>query len=184
MPIDAGDNGISLIELKTETIPYLIQTAFDSFSPTWQDATEENLRSGFLQCVSIAKNILNNEIRKAKADIEAEKILSKIYANAEDKRIIVLDRKYPYDQLQYYPEPIFVVYPRLGGTWGVEGVAVKKFSFEKRKNLPKAWAGLRDDEMGKISGVPDAIFCHRALFMAVARSKEGAIKLAQIAIES
>jgi len=50
--------------------------------------------------------------------------------------------------------------------------------------LPSAWAGLRDAELQKVSGVEDAVFCHRALFTAVARSKEGAIKLAQIALQS
>jgi len=53
-----------------------------------------------------------------------------------------------------------------------------------RKNFPKLWAGLRDEELQNVTGVPDAIFCHRGLFLAIAKSKEGAIKLAQIAVES
>jgi uncharacterized UPF0160 family protein len=41
---------------------------------------------------------------------------------------------------------------------------------------------LKDEELQKISGVSDATFCHRGLFLAGAKSKEGAIKLAEIAL--
>ncbi len=184
-PIDAGDNGISLFDLKGETMPYLIQHAFNSFTPGWKDASEEKLLEGFLQCVGIAKKILRNEIVRAQDVIEAEENIYAIYQNTEDKKIIVIDKKYPwYDQIQSYPEPLFVVYPRLDGSWGAQGVSADKFSIEKRKDFPASWAGLRDEELQKISGVLDATFCHRALFMAVAKSKEGAIELAQKALQN
>jgi len=57
-------------------------------------------------------------------------------------------------------------------------------SFENRKDFPNTWAGLRDEEFQKVSGVSDAVFCHRGLFLIGAKSKEGAIKLAQIALTS
>ena len=41
---------------------------------------------------------------------------------------------------------------------------------------------LTDEEFEKITGVEGAVFCHRTLFMAVAKSKEGAIKLAKLAL--
>lgn len=183
-PIDAGDNGINLFDLKSEVFPYLIQSAFNSFNPGWKDASREIITSKFLECVKIAKDILNNEIERAQDALEAEEIIFKIYQESADKRIIILDKKYPYEQMENYPEPIFVIYLRLDGSWGVEGVAENKNSREKRKSFPADWAGLRDEELQKVSGVSDAVFCHRALFMAVAKSKEGAIKLAQIAVES
>jgi uncharacterized UPF0160 family protein len=60
----------------------------------------------------------------------------------------------------------------------------EKKSFINRKDLPFSWSGLRDEEFQKVTGVSDAVFCHRALFLAVAKSKEGAIKLAQLALEN
>jgi uncharacterized UPF0160 family protein len=53
-----------------------------------------------------------------------------------------------------------------------------------RKNFPAAWAGLRDEELAKVSGVADAQFCHRALFTIAAKSKEGAIKMTQLALNA
>jgi uncharacterized UPF0160 family protein len=55
-------------------------------------------------------------------------------------------------------------------------------SFESKKYLPQEWAGKKDAELAEISGVPDATFCHNARFMAVAKSKEGAIDLAEKAL--
>lgn len=184
-PIDAGDNGIDLVvEFKHEIKPYFIQSVFNSFVPGWKNVSEDTLLAGFLECVKIAKNILNNEITRAQDIMEAEKIILAIYQDAEDKRIIVLDKKYPYEQMQNYPEPIFVIYPRLDGAWEAEGVNESEFSFKNRKDFPISWAGLRDEELQKITGVTDAVFCHRGLFMAVAKSKEGAIELAKRALTS
>ena len=99
---------------------------------------------------------------------------------------IVLDKKYPWEEIiSGYPEPLFVVFPRINdGLWGAESVPAILYTFERRKEFPEAWGGFRDEELQKITGVPDAVFCHRARFMCVAKSQAGAIKLAQNALES
>ena len=81
---------------------------------------------------------------------------------------------------------MYVVFQRRDADkfWEVEAVRDEAKSFVNRKNLPAAWAGLRGEELARVSGVPDAAFCHRGLFMALARSREGAITLAQKALEA
>jgi uncharacterized UPF0160 family protein len=184
-PIDAGDNGINLSDLKGDISPYYIQSAFSAFYPSWKDLSMENLYDGFIQCVKIAKQILEKEIEQAKDTEEARNAVMAIYENTKDKSIIVLDQKYPYESiLATTPESFFVIYPRADGQWAAKAQRKNLGSFENKKNFPTTWAGLRDEELQKICGVTDATFCHRALFLAVAKSKEGAIKLAQIALES
>jgi uncharacterized UPF0160 family protein len=185
-PIDANDNGIEIVENKSDVSPYLIQHVFGSMRPTWkEDSINED--DVFLKCVDMAKVILTREIIQAKDAIEAECELLKIYNETEDKRIIVLDKEnYPFDYFfSRFPEPVFVVCKRkINDTWGAKAVRADLQTFKNRKEFPEAWAGLRDADLQKVSGVSDAVFCHRALFLAVAGSKEGAIKLAQIALES
>ena len=53
----------------------------------------------------------------------------------------------------------------------------------KIEKFSAPWAGLRSEELQKITGVEDAIFAIGD-FLVVAKTKEGAIKLAQIAVES
>ena len=184
-PIDAWDNGFDLVENKHEISPYYLQHIFFAMEPTWR---ENDLKKDevFLKCVEIARIVLSREIIQTKDTVLAEKSLFSIYKSSEDKRIIVLDQNYPFEYILHkFPEPLFVVYPRsIDNSWGVKAVKQDPKTFKNRKDLPKPWGGLRGEELTKISGVSDAVFCHRGLFMAVAKSKEGAIKLAQIALQT
>ncbi|MFZ3011834.1 MAG: MYG1 family protein [Minisyncoccia bacterium] len=184
-PIDASDNGFDLVESKHEIFPYLIQDFFRVLRPTWRE-TDLDVDRMFLKSVQIAKEILSREIIYAQDSVLADETILSIYENTENKKIIVLDKNYDKKEvLEKLTETIYIVYPRsTDNSWGVEAIRKDFKSFENKKNLPNSWAGLKDNELQKITGVSDAIFCHRALFMAVAKSKEGAIKLAQIALES
>lgn len=182
-PIDASDNGFDLIESKYDTLPYFIQHFFHSMRPTWRETNVTNDQR-FLECVKIAKMVLSREIIQAKDSMIAEEKVILSYKNSVDKRLIILDEDYPYqDILDDLLELLFVIYPRTNDNlWGIKAVRKNKLTFENRKNLPKSWAGLRDEELQKITGISDAIFCHRALFLAVTKTKEGAIKLAELAL--
>ena len=70
------------------------------------------------------------------------------------------------------------------GKWKIEAVRSDVHSFKNRKDLPALWAGKRDGELAEASGVADAIFCHTKLFVAVAGSREGALKLAKLAVDT
>lgn len=178
---DAFDNGFSLFENRNETSPYLIQHAFLAMVPTWkEDLSNDEM---FLKSVTIAKEFLLREIIHMQDAILAEEAVSLIYNKAEDKRILILDKNYEEEAFLNFPEVLFVIYPRIDKTWGIRAVKNDLKSFKNRKDFPKSWAGLRDEELQNVTGVRDVVFCHRGLFLAVANSKEGAIKLAQIAVE-
>ena len=133
----------------------------------------------------MAKEILAREIIQAKDGVLAEEIVVSIYNNTQDKRIIVLDKHYPFEYiLNNFPEPIFVICPSrdIRNKWGVKALREDPKTFKNKKDFPKSWAGLRDEELQNVSGVGDAVFCHRNLFLAVAKTKEGAIKLAELAL--
>ena len=184
-PIDAWDTGFDIVENKYDLAPYLIQHVFFAMSPTWRE-DNSNQDEIFLKCVEIAKTVLSREIIQMQDAVSAEESLIDIYKKTADKRVIILDQNYPFEfVLHNYPEPIFVVYPRkTDNSWGVKAVRKDPRTFDNRKNFPKSWGGIRSEELQKITGVEDAMFCHHALYLAGAKSKEGAVKLAQIALES
>ena len=184
-PIDAWDNGVDLVENKSDISPYFIQHAFMSLLPTWrEDRTDVGYDSAFFKAVSVAKKILLREIIQVEDALSAEEEVVKAYNQSKDKRIILLDKHYPFEYILHnFPEPLFVVYYKESSKhWMVKAVRENPKTFDNRKDFPKAWAGLRDEALQKVTGVPDAIFCHRGLFLAVAKSKEGAIKLAELAL--
>lgn len=183
-PIDASDNGFDLIEKKHEIFPYLIQDVFAIFRPTALEKVNKDKQ--FEKAVILAKEILSREIKKANDKIEIEKIIQNFYENSKDKRLIIIDepkvsRQEIWDALQNFDEPLFVVYGD-DKDWGTVAMRKEINNFENRKYFPKSWAGLKDEELQKISGVSDAVFCHRGLFLVGAKSKQGAIKLAELAL--
>ena len=47
-----------------------------------------------------------------------------------------------------------------GGQWRVQAVSVAPASFQNRKSLPKAWQGLRDQELSELAAIPSCVFVH------------------------
>lgn len=185
-PIDASDNGFDLVEKKHEIFPYFIQDVFASFRPTALEKMDKD--KIFKKLVGWAKEILSREIKKFNNQEEIFEIIQDYYENSADKRLIVIEKprvsRYEiWDALLGFPEPLFAVYGE-DTDWGAVAMRKNMNSFENRKYFPKAWAGLKDQELQKITGVSDAVFCHNSLFLVGAKSKEGAIKLARIALES
>lgn len=87
--------------------------------------------------------------------------------------------------LQEMPEVLLVLYAESdegGERYVLRTVPAEAGSFANRMDLPASWGGLRNEELAAVTGVPDALFCHTNLFIAVARSREGALRLAELAL--
>lgn len=181
--IDAGDNGYAFFTYTQDDIEvYSFNTLVGSFGSTWKE--EDSYDDSFFEVVTIAEKILKREIKIAQDKIEAIPFVEDAYNTSEDKRIIVMDEYYPWHStLSKYSEILFVISPNKDKTkWRIN--AVQEENFVNKKDLPQAWAGLRDTELEKVSGVEGAVFCHRNLFMAASLTKESALKLAKLAIEA
>lgn len=82
-------------------------------------------------------------------------------------------------------EALFGVYPKEDGT---NLQTVREYGERKRdrKSLPGNWAGKREEELGNLIGIKDAVFCQSARFIAKAAiakavSMESILKMAEIA---
>ena len=67
--------------------------------------------------------------------------------------------------------------------WRVQAVTVEGKSFENRVSLPEAWRGLRDDVLVSITGIPGSRFVHAAGFIGGHDNYEGALAMAQAAVQ-
>lgn len=181
--IDGPDNGVALSEgfKFTETLPYNPGAMIEACNPTWrEDGALED--SYFMNAVRIASLILDREIIRARDAVIGYHCVREAYAAATDKRLIVLDKSYPWlDIAQSFSDVLFVVLPD-SDRWKIRAVPGTEL-FTNRKDLPASWAGLRDNDLAKVTGVPDALFCHNKRFIAVAKSKEGALALAKRALQ-
>lgn len=183
-PVDANDIGVNIYKnLFNEIYPYTIDLIIKTFYSTWQE--KDNFDEKFKDAVSFATHIIKREIKIAEAEFLAEEVVLKSYKSSGDKRIILLDKKYPFHEtLDDFKDVMYVLYPKEERrVWYVEAAKVTPKGFEQRNPFPSAWRGKVDSELTKVTGVPDATFCHNNGFLAVAKSKEGAIKLANLALE-
>lgn len=181
--IDANDNGISISKNIFEGVKvYSIFDYIFSFNTTWREESKND--EYFKKTVIIAKDILVREIFRAKDLIEGEKDIQDIYSKTENKSILILEKPYDYMNIvERLPEVLFVISPRsIDNTWHINAVSTKGGLFERRKELPSEWAGKSGEEFQKITGDKDAVFCHNKRFVAVSKSKEGAIELAKKAL--
>jgi uncharacterized UPF0160 family protein len=190
-PIDASDNGIDLITPRIDKIvPCEIERMFLIYAPTWEEGQDQNDKV-FVKQAEKAKCFMNRMIQVAKSDIKGKRILIDAYNQTEDKKIVIVDQalpRYLYQKvLSDLSEPIYIVYKsEHSDTWKVEAIRKNQNTMESRKLFPESWRGYfnGEDEFVKITGISDVLFCHRTGFLVTTKSKESAIKLAKIALES
>lgn len=153
------------------------------FNPTWQE--NGDFDACFDEAVEFASRVLTRFIASASGGIHARAIVAKAIENAEDPRIIVLEKYTPWKRAVHdlSQDALFMVYPSQTGHWRIQTVPVEPGSFEDRKPLPATWAGLSDQALKDVTGIDDAMFCHNGLFIAGAESFESTMKMAAMALQ-
>lgn len=152
------------------------------FNPTWQESN--TFDECFDEAVLFASRVLSRFIASADGGISAKSLVSEAINNANDPRVIVLEKYIPWKRTVHAlsPQALYMVYPSPSGQWRIQAVPVEPGSFEDKKPLPKAWAGLSDEALQQVSGVHDAMFCHNGRFIAGAESFDSTMKMAEIAL--
>lgn len=181
--IDANDNGITP-SIKTDYKYISLASIIASFNPNWDEDVDADIR--FMDAINLAKIVVRNEfeseISKLKAKSKVENAI-----NSSENNIMILDKFMPWKEfilesnLNKAKDILYVVFPSNRGGYNVYAVPKEEGSFENRKSFPKEWAGLRDENLQKVTGVKTARFCHNACFICTAETKEDAMKLANLA---
>ena len=181
-PIDSEDNGMQVYSANTIQ-PYTMKNVIDSFRPNGQDGNIDFDKS-FEGAVWFAQHLLKREIVLAKIIKKANGIVKKAISKANGIGYLVLGPFVPWKKLVIKKSKAkFVVYTSKDNQWCAEAVPLKNYGFARRKVFPKKWADKLGKELAQVTGVKDATFCHKHRFIACAKSKEGAIKLAKLALK-
>jgi len=187
--IDAFDNGYAKVESNLPAGCLPVSSLISGFNPTWD--SEKSSDEAFEDALQIASVILDNTIKSSEAKIKASSIVEEAIAaskNIGSGKVIYLPRVVPWQEAVISSisaaDMLYVVYPTLRRDWACQAIPDALGSFGKRKELPKAWGGAPVEELRRLTGVEDAIFCHPGLFMCSASSKEGAAALAELAVSA
>lgn len=183
--IDAPDNGVEIVDIHYDNLqPFSIHHIVHTFAPTWKE--DEGMRDTvFEELVGWAMHLLKRRIARTRDRIDGEAFVKRAYKEASDKRIIELDRNYPWQEvLTRYDEPRYVIKPTSSGDrWMARAVPTRAYGMEVRHTLPESWRGLRDEALQAATGIKTAVFAHRGGHMVVADDKAGARALVHIALD-
>jgi uncharacterized UPF0160 family protein len=173
---------------------YGLSAVVSGFNPTWLD--EQRLGYGeaadafrlgqFMRALEFLTDVMANAV---KYRVGAMLALSQVRQSEviEGGRLLLLrNAALPWTGVvrKEMPKVLFVVSHNLSEQrYMLHTVPANPETFDARADLPAAWAGLRDAELAAVTGVPDAGFCHNGRFIAAAKSFEGALAMARLALQ-
>ncbi len=185
MPVDAMDNGINIVEVnELNVVEHRTSDMLGNFNPTWQE-DKLSVDKQFAKAMSFAKEILQREIAWAKALDTSKKETEIIIKEQDEPEILILDKKIDWHEAVTENKKVkFVVYPRKDRGWSIQVARddLRDYGSDRIK-FPKDWRGFRDDTLVQVSGIKDAVFCADKGWIAVAKTKEGAIEMANKALQ-
>lgn len=173
--VDAHDNGKAMQVKGYCTFSNVVS----NFTPITHDATPEMQNQAFKQ----ALEFVCGHLRRLRERFRYMRSCQESVATAmkEGKECLVFEEGLPwlesFFELGGEDHPaLFVIMPS-GPHWKLRGVPP---SFEERMKvrvpLPSEWAGLLDEDLQRVSGIPGAVFCHKERFISVWKTRDDAFK--------
>lgn len=167
-----------------------LSALLSQFNTTWDsrgDASQDeaNALANFRRAMGLVTSLLTVTLDQLRAKYQGAQLVRNAEKLFDGQALLMPRGGLPWREVvsKEMPDVLFVVYPDSSAQqYQVHVVTVEPHSFQARKDLPKAWAGLRLAELAEVSGVADAVFCHNGRFIAGAGSLAGAKRLAEIAL--
>ncbi|WP_102323811.1 MYG1 family protein [Komagataeibacter saccharivorans] len=186
LPIDQDDNGVvKMGKLSLADIVSACSAPWDTAELYGADEARARESLGFANAATAVAAHLVNMVDRVRASLKATGRVLEAYANAQDKRILLMETGMPTEKVIFEHDlpVVYVVSPVGADRWNVKAVPPVRGDFGQRVSLPEAWRGLDGSALAAVCGVPDAVFAHPARFICGAGSREGALKMARLALE-
>ncbi len=186
LPIDLLDNGAISPSVAGPLTDLTLPTLLETLKPSFDDRSEDVDDQAFADALPLARALIEASVRTLAAKYRAETIVAEAIASAGTSAVLELPMGMPYRsaiERAGADHLLFVVHPR-GEDWALNGIKLSDDTFDQRADLPADWAGLTDTALEKACGVKGAKFCHNALFIAVANSRDAILEMAKRAVEN
>ncbi|RZI44404.1 MYG1 family protein [Herbaspirillum sp. HC18] len=187
--LDMSDTGAA----KNAPGGYGLSAVISGFNTTWleeqqagsADAAEAIRLRQFRQATAFMSDILANQVKYRVGSLLALEQVRSAQALEEGRLLYLENTALPWTSVvrNEMPKVLFVIgYSLADDRYMLHTVPASPDTFESRADLPAAWAGLQGEELAAVTGVADAVFCHNNLFIAAARSFDGALAMARQAL--
>lgn len=172
--VDAHDTGRVILEPGVATFSQIIA----NFVPPDYDAPDTEMRHAFDQ----ALDFVIGHVHRLMERYDYVQQCREVVVKAMSKRgvALIFDKAMPWMDVffemdgEHHPAQ-FVVMPS-GSHWKLRGIPPNsRDKMGIRSPLPEKWAGLRDEQLQKETGIPGAIFCHKGRFISIWETKDDAL---------
>lgn len=175
MGVDAHDNG------KDPLIPGFCSFShvISNFTPVHYDCTVEEQDEAFFEALDFVYHHIKRMLERFDYTHSCREIILETMEKSDV--CLIFDKSLPwleifFEQNGLHHPALFVIMPS-GTHWKLRGIPP---SYEERMKvrcpLPIEWAGLIDQPLKRVSGIPGAIFCHKGRFISVWETKGDALK--------
>lgn len=140
-------------------------------------------KAAFLEASDIGVRLLDGLLAGHARIMDAREHVAERMEQAVRDRcsVIFLDRYVPWKPAYFdlggedHPTD-YVLFPSEDETWKLVAIPPTLGQFEQKRPLPASWAGKMNEELEQATGVAGSVFCHKNRFIAVFRTKEGAVE--------
>ena len=173
--VDAHDNGQAKLEVGVTTFSGVVS----NFHPIDYEAPQAEMDRCFGLALEFSLGHLDRLVKRVEYTERCKVVVKeKMEARGE---VLVFEESLPWMENFFelggegHPAQ-FVIMPS-GKHWKLRGIPPSMSDrMRVRKPLPEAWAGLHEEELRKITGIPGAIFCHKGRFISIWETQEDALK--------
>ena len=173
--VDAHDNGKANLESGVCSFSQVVS----NFVPCVYDAPKEKQMAAFLQALDFIVGHLERLLERFHYIHSCREKVA--FAMKKKERVLYFEEAMPWMESFFemggetHPA-LFVIMPS-DGHWKLRGIPpTLEEKMKVRVPLPSEWAGLLDDSLRRVSGIPGAIFCHKGRFISVWETKEDVLK--------
>ena len=188
---------LSLAEQETlikEEIQKFVKLGKEKTSMTVEEINEllpaEILAPSVLDAFMQALDFVIGHLQRLKKRYEYNMGCRKVVADAMEKfhTCLFFDQIIPWQENFFaldgkHHSALFVIMP-AGEHWKLRGIPPdNEHRMQVRCPLPEAWAGLLEDQLKQVTGIPGAVFCHKGRFTSVWETKEAAVTALRLVLK-
>lgn len=174
---------------------YGLSAVVSGFNPNWLDeqrlgygeAADAHRFSQFMRATEMLTDIMINAVKYRVGALLSVEQVRQAEVLEDGKLLFLKNGAVPWTQVvrKEMPKVLFVISHNIAEQrYMIHTIPVSPDSFTARADLPGTWAGLRDEQLAAVTGVPDAGFCHNGRFIASAKSYEGIRTMATLALQA
>ncbi|MCE2982217.1 MAG: MYG1 family protein [Parachlamydia sp.] len=173
--IDAHDNGRDPLIPGYCSISHIVS----NFTPIHYECTPEEQDQAFRQALKFVYQHLKRLWDRFEYTQSCRATVADCMGKCQE--CLIFDKNLPWLEIFFelngenHPA-LFVIMPS-GTHWKLRGIPPNyQDRMKVRLPQPQEWAGLINDDLKRVSGIPGAIFCHKGRFISVWETKDDAMK--------